>query len=126
MNLRHGILIRSDAHVVAAVHSQIWTASEIRRILATAEEIAIVELGRKHYRMAISEFLHSATAGKPSRSVGFRLFGETYYGDALIFGGNAVDDGTGIDSQLIGREIHFLRLEHSHPTAEYAPFKTAA
>jgi hypothetical protein len=34
--------------------------------------------------MAISKFLNSSTAGKPSRSFGFELFDETVFGNALI------------------------------------------
>src|SRR4051812_19649817 len=113
MSHRPGILIMSDRHLIVDVQAEHWSPPEIRRRLETKDKIAFLDIGHDGHRMAISEFLNFSTAGKPSRFVGFELFGETVYGNALIIGREDTDQEIPMDPQYIAHRIHFLRLEHS-------------
>ena len=118
MNECHGLLIMSDRHLIVDVSAQNWSTPEIQRRLGTQDEISFRQVDGSG-RLAVSEFLNGAASGKPSRSVGFQLRGETYYGNALLIADGNDEETAALDPHRIARIIHFLRVEHSCADGRY-------
>jgi hypothetical protein len=116
MDKKYGILICSDTHTVSDVHAYIWSGYEMRRKLGIGgnREIVLQDLERTGDTIVVSAYLNVATAGKASRCEGFDLFGQRFYGRALVISGDEKRSSPAIDPHDISRVIRFLRLERAN------------
>jgi len=108
MNRQHGILIRSDRQVVADVYAAIWNGQEIRKkLLLHNDEIIFRDLRNDSIVVEASSNVGGPliTRGKD----GFQLFGERFYGNALII---ADEDRLSpkISPEEIAHRIRFFRV----------------
>lgn len=117
MQKTFGILIRPDTHTVHDVDADQWTEHAMREKLQVGNgEFERREVERTGDTIVVSAFLNASTAGKASRSDGFDLYGERFYGPALIISGEASGTSPILDPHDISRAIHFFRLNHEDVT----------
>ncbi len=83
MNKKHGILIRPNCRLIADVHAAIWNGMEMRKRLLLHDE-PIVFRDLRNDTLALNGKLNRMRRSAKSCRSGFELFGEIYYGDALI------------------------------------------
>jgi hypothetical protein len=127
MHKLFGILIRPDTHTVHDVDACVWTDHEMRQKLQIGDD-EIVRRGveRTGDAIFVSAFLNATTAGKASRCEGFDLFGERFYGPALIVSGEENGTSPILDPHDISRAIHFFRMHHEEAFSAERYERTAA
>src|SRR5215213_8435435 len=108
MHKRFGILIRPDTHTVHDVEAYIWTDHEMRQKLQIGnEEVVERQVERTGDAIFVSAFLNATEAGKASRCDGFDLYGDRYYGPALVISSTQSDVCPVLDPHDISRAIQF-------------------
>jgi len=113
MKTNYGLLICPDIQTVGDVHAEEWTDRELRQQLRVGnDELLRLEVDRTGDTIIVSAFLNSTTAGKPSRCEGFDLYGERFYGPALVISSENNRRCPVLDPHDISRPIHFFRLNH--------------
>ncbi len=119
MHKHFGILIRPDTNTVHDVHSFLWTDHEMhQRLQIGNDEIVERQVERTGDAIFVSAFLNATTAGKAFRCDGFDLFGDRFYGPALIVSGEENGTAPILDPHDISRAIRFFRLEQSETHAD--------
>jgi len=114
-----GILIRPETHTVHDVEAYVWTDHEMRQRLEIGnDEIARREVERTGDAIFVSAFLNGTTAGKSFRSDGFDLYGDRYYGPALIIAARESGVAPVLDPHDISRAIHFFRMNEGAEAVE--------
>src|ERR1700730_4895544 len=113
MNNDYGLLILPDIQTVGDVHADEWTDRELRQRLRVGnDELVRRDVDRTGDTIVVSAFLNSTTAGKPSRCEGFDLYGERFYGPALVISSENNRRCPVLDPHDINHVIHFFRLDH--------------
>jgi hypothetical protein len=107
-------LINSETHLVDDVHAYLWNEFEIYRQLSNQHEVVYRHIPRTGDVIVLDGFLNSVAAGMARRREGFELFGEKYYGNALIIPAVEKDSRPGLSPEEVGRYIRFFSLESSH------------
>lgn len=114
MNNYYGLLILPDIQTVGDVHADEWTDRELRQQLRVGnDELVRRDVDRTGDTIIVSAYLNSTTAGKPSRCEGFDLYGERFYGPALVISSENNHRCPVLDPHDINRVIHFFRLDHN-------------
>jgi hypothetical protein len=111
MNKLFGILILPETNTVHDVDASAWTIDVVRQKLQIGnDDIVERQVERTGDVIFVSAFLNSSTAGKPFRCDGFDLYGERFYGPALIVSGEEGGASPILDPHDISRVIHFFRI----------------
>ena len=127
MHKTFGILIRPDTHTVHDVDAYIWTDHEMRtKLQIESDEIVQRGVERTGDAIFVSSFLNATAAGRAFRCEGFDLYGDRYYGPALIVSGQENGTSPILDPHDISRAIHFFRLNQDDAFAPGRCESTAA
>jgi len=108
---RHfGILIRPDSQLILDIQADAWTDEELQRQLRLPDgDLVRYGLERSGDAIVLSAFLNTSTAGKPFRIEGFDLYGDRFYGPAIIIPGDELSCCPALDPHDISRVIRFFR-----------------
>jgi hypothetical protein len=111
MQKSFGLLIRADTQTVHDVDAGAWTDEEVRQKLPIGNDPVLrLSLERTGDLILVSGFLNGSAAGKGVRREGFDLYGERFFGSALIVSGEVNGSAPVLDPHDISRAIHFFLL----------------
>lgn len=112
MQKTFGLLIRPDTQTVHDVDAGEWTDEAVRQKLPIGND-PVLRLGleRTGDLILVSGFLNEAAEGEGVRREGFDLYGERFYGPALIVSGEKNGRAPVLDPHDISRAIHFFLLQ---------------
>lgn len=106
-----GLLICPGTHTVHDVSADQWTILNVRHLLGVEEGIVRHEIERSGDWIYVSALLNASAEGRDVRCEGFDLFGDRYYGPALLVAGRENGIAPVLDPHDISRAIHFFRLD---------------
>ena len=98
-----------------------WTDEAINeQIDAVGGELAKNSIGGSGDILVVGDFINHTTAGAACESNGFNLFGNTYYGDGLILGGERGElEKPKTTVKEVAAAVEYVKRAGSGPMVEF-------
>ena len=114
MKTNFGLLICPDFQTAYDVNADDWTDQELREQLRVGNDAILrLEVDRTGDTIVVSALLNDATTREAARGDGFDLYGQRFYGPALVISGESNRRSPALDPHDVSRMIHFFRLDPS-------------